>query len=156
MNLTPEERQLVFEQEKQRKQAEMKAKVESLSNEEREKIFQEELAKSKVFINSNSIKTPLFDKKWYIAICLFQGFIFMLFGLITYLIVFVLTFVIAFLWDRSNSDAIMSYKSEFNCPNCHGGLSITVSYVKQDLEQPQYFHFDCVHCNRSLDIHYEK
>ncbi|ALZ64567.1 hypothetical protein FORC13_p082 (plasmid) [Bacillus cereus] len=63
MNLTPEERQLVFEQEKQRKQAEMKAKVESLSNEEREKIFQEELAKSKVFINSNSIKTPLFDKK---------------------------------------------------------------------------------------------
>ncbi|PEC68153.1 hypothetical protein [Bacillus toyonensis] len=156
MNLTPEERRMVFEQEKMRKEEEMKEKLDTLTGEEREKIFNEELTKSQVFLNSNSLRAPFWDKKAYWILCIIHGFIFMLFGLIAFVVVIILSIVIGFIWDRNSPSAIVSYKAYFNCPSCKNSLWITVANTKKEIDYPMDCQWNCVHCNQPLDIHYKK
>lgn len=156
MNLTPEERKIVFEQEKMKKEEEMKEKLVSLTDEEREKIFNEELEKSQVFLNLNSITTPFWDKKAYWILCIIHGFIFMLFGLIAFVVAIILSIAIGFIWDRNSPSAIVSYKAYFNCPSCKNSLWITVANTKKELDSPIDYQWNCVHCNQQLDIHYKK
>ncbi|MGG2134617.1 hypothetical protein AB1284_25430 [Bacillus sp. S2(2024)] len=134
MNLTPEERRIVFEQEKMRKEEEMKVKLNALTDDEKEKIFNEELAKSQVFLNSNSLRIPLCDQKAYWVICGIHGIIFMLFGLAAFIVAFILTAIIGFFWDRNSPNAIISYKAYFYCPNCKNSLWIIVANTKKELD----------------------
>ncbi|OQR57023.1 hypothetical protein [Bacillus sp. CDB3] len=156
MNLTPEERKMVFEQEKMKKEEEMKVKLGALTDEEREKIFNDELAKSQVLLNSNSLRTPFCDQKTYWVICGIHGIIFMIFGLMAFIIAVILTTIIGLLWDRNSPNAIISYKAYFNCPNCKNSLWVTVANTKKELDYPIDYQWNCVHCNQQLDIHYKK
>ena len=156
MDLSPEERKIVFEQEKIKKEEETKKKLVALTDEEIEQIFNEELEKSQVFFNSSSITTPFWDKKAYWILCIIHAIIFMVFGLIAFVVAIVLSLVIGFIWDRNSPSAIVSYKAYFNCPSCKNNLWIIIANSKKELDYPIDYQWNCVHCNQHLDIHYKK
>ncbi|MFD2368868.1 hypothetical protein ACFSO0_02460 [Brevibacillus sp. GCM10020057] len=161
MNLTPEERAIVFKEELEKEQ--MKAqqliqdKLATLSKEDREKIYRDELNKRTIYLDKTHAIKPNLNSKVFAGII---GLIASYFGFISgSILLFIVILVVGYfggvLLLENFSSLTIFYKIHYSCTFC--GQQMTYNTRESDekhLNQNQAYDHNCPKCGEQLYINY--